>query len=61
MKKQVLISVQNISNDHVHFKRCIEQDDSIRIPYDSIVQTLLYLFNGLNVKVVIEQSQPFEV
>lgn len=59
MKTQIKVSVQNISNDHVHFERILTLDDSVAVPYNSIVNTLLYLFNGLNIKVVIEQQNPF--
>lgn len=59
MKTQIKISVQNVSNNHVHFERIIEQDTSISIPYDNLISSLLFLYDGLNVKVVIEQQQPF--
>lgn len=59
MKTQIKVSVLNISNDHVHFERILTLDDSVSVPYNSIVNTLLYLFNGLNIKVVIEQQNPF--
>lgn len=59
MKRQILISVKNISNDTVHLKRCIDVDDSIVVPYSKIVDTLLFLYNGLNVKVVIEQANQY--
>lgn len=56
MKKQLRVSVQNISNEHVHFERCIDSDDAIKVPYDSLVNSLLWLFQGMNVKVVIETA-----
>lgn len=56
MKRQIRISVANISNEHVHFERCIDTDSNIVIPYDDIVNTLLFLFRPLNVKVVIETA-----
>lgn len=59
MKTQIKVSVQNISNDHTHFERILTLDDSVMVPYNNIVNTLLYLFNGLNIKVVIEQQNPF--
>lgn len=56
MKKQLRVSVQNVSSDHVHFERCIDCDGSLSVPYDSLVNSLLWLFSGLNVKVVIETA-----
>ena len=56
MKTQIKVSVRNITNDHVHFERILDSDGSVDIPYSSIVNTLLYLYSGLNVKVVIEQA-----
>lgn len=56
MKKQVRVSVQNITNEHVHFERLVDIDGSIATPYDTIVSSLLWLYNGLNVKVVIETA-----
>lgn len=34
MKRQILITVQNISNDTEHFKRLITIDSSIKVPYN---------------------------
>lgn len=56
MKRQLRVSVQNISNDHVHFERCIDSDESIKVPYDSLVSSLMWLYQGMNVKVVIETA-----
>lgn len=56
MKKQIRISVQNVSNEHVHFERLVDCDGSINVPYDNIISSLLWLYNGLNVKVVIETA-----
>lgn len=56
MKRQILITVQNISNDTEHFKRLITIDSSIKVPYNQIVDSLLWLFQPMNVKVVIEQA-----
>ena len=56
MKKQLRVSVQNVSNEHVHFERCVDCDDSLQVPYENLVSSLLWLFNGLNVKVVIETT-----
>ena len=56
MKKQLRVSVQNVSNEHVHFERCIDLDPNLVVPYDSLVSSLLWLYSGLNVKVVIETA-----
>lgn len=60
MKTQVRISVKNIQNEHTHFERVLEIEDSLVVPYDRLMSALLYLYQGLNVKVVIEQAQPFD-
>lgn len=59
MKKQIIISVQNISNDNVHLKRNIDCDSAVIVPYSQIIETLLFLYRGLNVKVVIEQADQY--
>lgn len=56
MKCQVRVSVQNIANNHVHFQRVLDADDSVLIPYDKIIDTLLFLYQGLKVKVVVEKD-----
>lgn len=56
MKKQLRVSVQNVSNEHIHFERVLDSDSNIVIPYDNIVTSLLWLYQGLNVKVVIETA-----
>lgn len=50
------ITVQNVSNDHVHFKRLLSESDAVQVPYSSIISTLLYLYKGLDVKVNINVS-----
>ena len=56
MKKQLRVLVQDVSNEHVHFERCIDMDSNLFVPYDSLVSSLLWLYSGLNVKVVIETA-----
>lgn len=52
----IKVSVQNVSNDHVHFERVLDVHQDIKIPYENLVSSLLWLYSGLNVKVVIEQT-----
>lgn len=59
-KQQVRISVKNISNDHVHFERVLDTDSSVKFPYDELVDSLLFLYQGLNVKVVIEKAVHYD-
>lgn len=54
--KQLRVSVKNISNEHCHFERCIDLNESLEIPYKEITKSLEYLFQGLNVKIVFESS-----
>ena len=44
------IKVQNVSNDKVHFARIIDVNDNIIVPYDSIINVLLFIFKPLKVK-----------
>lgn len=52
----IKVCVRNITNEHTHFERVINYDDNVVVPYDSIVKTLLWLYQGQNVKVVIESA-----
>lgn len=48
------IEVQNVANDHVHFARLITLPDSIEFPYEKIVESLLFLYRGLDVLINIK-------
>ena len=54
MKRQIMFSVRNVDNSHVHFERIVESDTNVSIPYDKIIPALEYLFQGLKSKVCIE-------
>ena len=59
-KQQVKVCVQNISNDKVHFERILDTDSSVVFPYDKLIDSLLFLYQGLNVKVVIEKAVMYD-
>lgn len=52
--ESIEISVNNVKNEHCHFKRVIDVPTSLSIPYDNLVKSLLFLFQGLDVTVNIK-------
>lgn len=51
---EIIVSVKNKSNNHVHFKRTVDVNDSVSFDYNAIVRSLLSLYNGLDVMVCFE-------
>ena len=43
------IEVQNVANDHVHFARLVTLPDAVEFPFSKIVESLLFLYSGLDV------------
>ena len=58
-KQQIRVRVQNIANDHVHFERILDTDSSVSFPYEKIVDSLLFLYQGHNIKVVCETANNY--
>lgn len=56
MRQQIVVKVQNVENDHVHFKRSLDLPDGLQIPYNEIQKSLRWLFQGLNVEISVSQS-----
>lgn len=50
----ISVSVENINNSHVHFKRLISWNSNVAFPYDKVASTLLLLYTGLKVKVLFD-------
>lgn len=53
---EIIVSVKNKTNEHVHFKRNLEVNGSTVFDYNAIVRSLLTLYQGLNVMVCFEIS-----
>lgn len=53
---EIIVSVKNKTNEHVHFKRSLEVNGSTVFDYNAIVRSLLTLYQGLNVMVCFEIS-----
>lgn len=49
-----LVSVENVDNSHIHFKRQIELPEDLSFPYETIVSALSFLYPLLKVKIKIE-------
>lgn len=51
---EIIVSVKNKTNDHVHFKRCLNVDTSLKFDYNGITTALLTLYTGCDVMVCFE-------